>query len=307
MTTSILPRPRVDVVDFHGIITAAPQMRDVFALIGKVARTDATALIRGESGTGKELVARAIHALSPRRDRPFHAINCATLTPELAASELFGHRKGSFTGAVRDRPGLFVAADGGTVFLDEIAELALDIQARLLRTLEERTVIPVGATDPLPVDVRLVSATHRSLRREVETRRFREDLMFRVRVVPLFLPPLRERDDDLDVLTWHFIDSFNQQGYRVIEGVAREAHEAIHGYAWPGNVRELRNAIEHAQVVGDGPVLTLDELPPELRGEPPPRASDEGHGGASNEHQRILSALRQAGGHKGKAAELLGI
>jgi len=292
---------------FQGIVTVAPQMERLFELIRRVARTDASVLVRGETGTGKELVAQAVHDLSPRRDKPFRAVNCATFTPALLASELFGHVKGAFTGAVRDRQGLFRAADGGTLFLDEVAEIPMDIQARLLRVLQEQTFVPLGGTDPVQVDVRLITATHRSLRREVEERRFREDLMYRIRIVPLFLPPLRERDGDVDALTRHFVAEFNRQGFRHIEDLSDEAREAMRAHAWPGNVRELRNCIEYAFAVGEGPILTLDELPPELRGEAPPTGSSRPGTVRELERERILQALRRSQGRKGEAAQLLGV
>jgi two-component system response regulator AtoC len=282
-------------------------MERFFDLASRVARTDASVLIRGETGTGKELAARALHALSPRRDRPFRAVNCATLTPELLASELFGHTRGAFTGAIKDRRGLFRLADGGTLFLDEIAELPLDIQARLLRVLQEQTFVPLGGSEPIQVDVRLLSATHRSLRNEVEAGRFREDLMYRVRVVPLFLPPLRERQGDVQALAWRFIDEFNQQGLRRVERLGDGALEALLRHRWPGNVRELRNVVEYAFAVGEGPLLTCDELPPELRGEAPPERERRELTVRGIERERIVDALRTAGGKKGVAAEALGM
>jgi two-component system, NtrC family, response regulator AtoC len=299
-------KPSRPLVEFHGILTVSPRMQELFTLIERVARTTSSVLLRGQTGTGKELVARAIHALSPRASGPFRALNCATLTPELLASELFGHVRGAFTGAIRDRRGLFSLADRGTVFLDEVAELPLDIQARLLRVLQERTFIPLGGTDPISVDVRLISATHKALRREVEQHRFREDLMYRLRVVPIFLPPLCQREGDVAALAWHFIDEFNGRGGRVIEAIDDHAMKAMIGYPWPGNVRELRNVIEYAFAVGLGAVLTLYDLTPELRGEPPPDepllAST-----SSGERMRIEEALREAGGKKSLAAERLGI
>jgi two-component system, NtrC family, response regulator AtoC len=327
-----IPVPtQLEVTEFFGIVTVSAQMRSLFELLRRAARSDANILLRGESGTGKELAAAAIHQLSRRRDRRFEAINCATLTPELAASELFGHVRGAFTGAVRERQGLFALADGGTVFLDEIAELSPDIQARLLRVLQERTFVPVGGTEPVHVDVRMLAATNKSLRDEVERGRFREDLMYRIRVVPLFLPPLVERDGDVEALTWYFIHEFNQQAElreaaergkahpepdgdelprRRIEAIAPEAHTRLLAYQWPGNVRELRNVIEYAFAIGEGPVLEADELPPELRGEPPPRSHRSGGPSMAPEDEdkaRILEALRIAGGLKSQAAELLGI
>ncbi len=304
-----LSSPQRQLQDFHGIITVAPQMTDLFTRLQRVARTESSVLIRGETGTGKELVARALHLLSPRARGPFKAINCATLTPELLASELFGHVRGSFTGAIRDRKGLFALADKGTLFLDEIAELPLELQARLLRVLQERTFVPVGGTDAQKVDVRVLAATHRSLREEVEAKRFREDLMYRIRVVPLFLPRLAERDGDVEALTWHFIEHFNAQGFRHIRAIDAACMEALLAYPWPGNVRELRNLIEFAFAIGEGDVLTLDDLTPELRGDPPPGVRDHASLHAADEAERrtLLQALHEAGGHKGRAAEALGI
>jgi two-component system response regulator AtoC len=294
---------------FHGMVTVSPRMRELFELIRRVARTDASVLLRGETGTGKELVARALHALSPRADREFRAINCATLTPELLASELFGHVRGAFTGAVSDRRGLFALADGGTLFLDEIAEIPPDIQARLLRVLQEQTFVPVGGTTPLHVDVRILAATHKALRREVQAGRFRADLMYRIRVVPLFLPPLRDREGDVEALAWHFIEQLDRRGLRQVEHIAPDALEAMLRYAWPGNVRELRNVIELAFAVGVGDTIRLEELPPELRGEPPPLnlVEAEEPDARTLERQRILEALRATGGKKGEAAQELGI
>jgi two-component system response regulator AtoC len=299
-------KPSRPLVEFHGILTVSPRMQELFALVERVARTSSSVLLRGQTGTGKELVARAIHALSPRASGPFRALNCATLTPELLASELFGHVRGAFTGAIRDRPGLFSLADRGTVFLDEVAELPLDIQARLLRVLQERSFIPLGGTDSISVDVRLISATHKALRREVEQHRFREDLMYRLRVVPIFLPPLCQREGDVEALTWHFIGEFNRCGERVIEAIDDDAMQAMISYPWPGNVRELRNVIEYGFAVGLGPVLTMDDLTPELRGEPPP---DEPllAPTSNSERLRIEEALREAGGKKSLAARSLGI
>ncbi len=313
-------------IEFHGIVTRAPQMIRLFELMRRVARSEASVLIRGESGTGKELAAAAIHQLSRRRSKPFKAINCATLTPELGASELFGHVRGAFTGAVREREGLFAVAHGGTVFLDEVAELGPDIQARLLRVLQERNFVPVGGTDPIEVDVRLLAATNKSLRDAVEAGRFREDLMYRIRVVPLFLPPLVEREGDIEGLIWHFIREFDERAavhdavrssddpddpaWRRIDAITPEALTRMLAYQWPGNVRELRNVIEYAFAIGEGSVLSADELPPELRGLAPPRGSRLQVGTTApedDERARILEALRQAGGLKSQAAELLGI
>jgi transcriptional regulator with PAS, ATPase and Fis domain len=293
---------------FHGIVTRAPEMDPVFQRVRRVAQADCAVLVRGESGSGKELVARAIHALSPRAGAPFRAINCATLSPTLLESELFGHVRGAFTGAVRDHRGLFKQANGGTVFLDEVAEMPLDIQARLLRVLEEKTFFPVGATTPVTVDVRIVSASNRALRRAVAAGRFRDDLRYRLRVVPLFLPPLRQRGGDVEALVWHFIDRFTAEGMGRVEGVTRRAMDALRDYPWPGNVRELRNVVEHAFIVGEDALLDLEDMPPELRGEAPPE--DEPvveRPWRQAERERIMAALAKHRGRKARAAAELGI
>jgi transcriptional regulator with PAS, ATPase and Fis domain len=290
------------------MVTRAPEMDAVIRLIHRVAAAECAVLVRGESGSGKELVARAIHALSRRAKAPFRAINCATLSPTLLESELFGHVRGAFTGAVRDHSGLFKQANGGTVFLDEVAEMPLDIQARLLRVLEEKTFFPIGGTTPITVDVRIVSATHRALRRAVVAGRFRDDLRYRLRVVPLFLPPLRRRTGDVEGLAWHFIERFTEQGLGRVEGVTRRAMDALRDYPWPGNVRELRNVIEHAFIVGEDAILGLEDMPPELRGEEPPEDEPVVDGSwGRRERDRILAALAKHKGRKGRAAAELGI
>jgi two-component system response regulator AtoC len=301
----MIEHPEIQLHHFHGMATSSPKMLEFFDLVRRVARTESNVLVRGQTGTGKELVAQALHAESPRHAGPFRAINCATLNTELLASELFGHVRGGFTGAVADKKGLFELANGGTIFLDEISEISVDIQARLLRVLQERTFTPVGATQPRKVDVRVISASNVALRDAVAAKTFREDLMYRIRVVPIFLPPLIERFGDLEALLWHFIDEFSDRGPRVIKFVDDEAWNAIREYHWPGNVRELRNVVEYACAVGVGDTLKVSELPPELRGEEPTRSelltSDE------LERRRLLRALDEAGGHRQAAAEILGI
>jgi len=280
-------------------------MGPLFTMLRRVARAHCTVLVGGETGTGKELAARAIHAESPRRKAPFYAVSCATFSPTLLESELFGHVRGAFTGAVRDRAGLFALANKGTLFLDEVAEIPLDLQGKLLRIMQEKTFIPVGGTQPITVDVRVISATNKALRREVAEGRFREDLSYRMQVVPLFLPPLRQRHGDVEALFWHFIDELNAEGLRQIEGVTRAALEAIRSYPWPGNVRQLRSAVEYAFVVGEGEIFDVGDLTPEIRGEPPP-----GGGGVSlvdAERQRILGALAKHRGRKAAAAAELGM
>jgi len=292
-------------VEFQGMLTCSPAMLQVFRLVERVAQGDETVLVRGETGAGKELVARAIHDLSPRRNGPFHAINCAALPANLLESELFGHARGAFTGAVRDRPGHIQLAHGGTLFLDEVAELPLELQAKLLRVLETRTVMPVGARDAIPVDVRFVSATHRSLRREVEAGRFRADLMYRLRVVPIFLPPLRDRPEDILLLARRFIEEGNRRGPRRIEEISPEALALLLAHDWPGNVRELQNVIRYAFVVGDGPILLPTDLPPEFL--EPNEVREGAPGRSSAEARRILQVLAEVGGSREEAARRLGI
>lgn len=263
-THTVMSTPE-DSASFHGILTRDPIMQEAIKIIRNVSETEATVLIRGESGTGKELVAHALHLESARRDKPFLAINCAALTPTLLESELFGHVKGAFTGAIRSHAGLFQRANGGTLFLDEVAELPLELQSKLLRVLQEQSFIPVGGDNAISVDVRIIAATHRSIREEVKVGRFREDLMYRLRVVPIFLPPLRERRLDVTLLLWHRISQHNLQGLRHIDSIAPEAMRRLLDYAWPGNVRELINVIEYAFAVGRGNELRLDDLPPEFR------------------------------------------
>jgi transcriptional regulator with PAS, ATPase and Fis domain len=300
-TETPLPPP-TGAIQFHGILTRDPALIQVVETIRNVAETEATVLIRGESGTGKELVARAIHEESTRRRGPFVAVNCGALTPSLLESELFGHVKGAFTGAGSDRPGIFVQAQHGTLFLDEVAELPLELQPKLLRVLQEREVVPVGGTRPIPVDVRVVAATHRALREEVKAGRFREDLMYRLRVVPLFLPSLRERPADLELLLHHFITRNNSRGLRQISAISPEAMRALLDHRWPGNVREMQNVMEYAFAVGRGPQLRLDELPPEFREQRSPEPPSE-----LKEEAELREALRLAHGNLNQAAEHLGL
>ena len=290
---------------FEGLLTRAEVMMEVFEKVRRVASTSATVLIRGESGTGKELVAKAIHRQSARCAGPFRAVNCATFTPELLASELFGHVKGAFTGAVKDRAGLFELANGGSLLLDEIAEVPLPLQAQLLRVLQEQSFTPVGGTDSIHVDVRVLAATNKALRQEVQEGRFRSDLMYRVRVIPIYLPRLAIREGDVEMLSWHFIETEHRGvSTRKVKEIEPAALEAILDYAWPGNVRELRNVIVHALIMGSGDSIGVADLPPELRGEGPP-VSDSLCWEAS-ERGEILRAMERANGHRGKAAGLLG-
>ncbi len=300
---------------FHGMWTQDARMKEVFRVIERVAVDDDTVLVRGETGSGKELVAGAIHALSARRKGPLRAINCAALPSNLLESELFGHVRGSFTGAHRDTPGHIQLADEGTLFLDEVAELPLDVQAKLLRVLETHTVIPIGGRDPLPVDIRVVSATHRALRKEVEAGRFRADLLYRLRVIPIFLPPLRERPDDLALLCDKLLLDMNPGRRRKIERASPAALEVLARHGWPGNVRELRNVLAYAYATGDGPMLVPSDLPPELlapqgtvASSPGDESYDPAFGpGGNGDVGRLRDALRQANGSRTHAAAALGI
>jgi DNA-binding NtrC family response regulator len=304
------PRRRLhpEAEEFHDLRSRDPVMRRAFQMLRSVAETDATVLVRGESGTGKESVARALHAESHRRRGPFVAVNCAALTPALTESELFGHVKEAFPGAVSDREGVVRQADGGTLFLDGVTDLPLDVQRRLLQVLDGRTFRPVGGTHAVEVDVRIVVATRRALQREVRRGTFHEDLMDRLRAVPIFLPPLAERTGDVDLLLRHFLDEFNATGHRHVARVAPEAMRALLDHTWPGNVRELRNVVEYAFAIGRGSELRRDDLPPELR-EPrgPSSIAPAGAAPAQSEAERIRSALDQARGRISDAAARLGM
>lgn len=304
-------------VSFHGLISGEPAMLRIFETARQVAKSDVSVLIRGESGSGKELVARSIHAESPRRGQPFVALNCATVTPTLAESLLFGHVKGAFTGAVTSHVGVFREAHGGTLFLDEVAELPLEIQAKLLRVVQERVVTPVGGTGTIPVDVRVIAASHRSLPDEVRAGRFREDLMYRLRVVPLELPPLRERPGDLPRLIRHFFVRLNQQREEPVESLSPAAVRALLAHRWPGNVRELENVLLYAFAVVDGPRIELAHLPPDLLANDEASAlakekaaAGEGHPARTalsdeDEAEAIRSALERTEGRIEDAARLL--
>jgi transcriptional regulator with PAS, ATPase and Fis domain len=295
--------------NFHGILSRSPAMQDVFRLIENAAETTVTVLVRGESGTGKELVAKAIHDLSVRKNAPFLAINCAALSSNLLESELFGHVRGAFTGAIKDHKGLFQRAHGGTLFLDEVAELPLELQAKLLRVIQERNCLPVGGDRSISVDVRIIAATHRSLREEVKQGRFREDLMYRLRVVPIFIPPLRERREDIGLLIWHFIQQHNAENFRRIDKIEPLAMRTLLDHAWLGNVRELQNVVEYAFAVGRGSTLRLSELPPEFR-EPQPiehRAKAMVKHATEQEATAIRLALSEHNGSITAAAQALGM
>ena len=244
------------------IVAASPAMNEVMRLVDRVAGSGATVLIRGESGTGKELVARAIHDRSDRADQPFVTVNCAAIPQELLESVLFGHTKGAFTGATEASEGKFAAADGGTILLDEIAEMSPELQSKLLRVLQEREIDVVGASEPKSIDVRVLAATHRDIDALVEAGTFREDLYFRLNVVPLQIPPLRERPEDIPVLVRHFLRQNEESGDREVD---RQVDEAFVDYDWPGNVRELKNIVERMCLLGVGERLSLEDVPEEIR------------------------------------------
>jgi DNA-binding NtrC family response regulator len=304
-------------IGFERLIGSGEAMRRVFETIEKVAETDLTVLVRGESGTGKELVAQALHHRSPRRERPFVAVNCAAISRELVESELFGHEKGAFTGADARRVGRFEAAAGGTIFLDEIGDMALETQAKVLRVLQERSFERVGGTKPLEVDVRVVAATHRDLEACVRQGRFREDLYYRLRVVEISLPALRERPEDIPLLAERLLEQLAARLDRPRRRLSQAALTRLARHTWPGNVRELRNALEQAAVLAPGE--TIDEADLQLLvGAPSPRATREGEATASFaearrraneafEREFLLRALRAHGGNISRAAEAIGM
>ncbi len=293
----------------EGITGESGQMQEVFSLVRRVAPSDATVLIRGESGTGKELIARAIHFASPRASGPLIKVNCAALPESLLESELFGHEKGAFTGAVAARKGRFEAADGGTIFLDEVGDFPLGVQVKLLRVLQEREFERVGSSRPVAVNVRLLAATHRDLEALVRDGRFRDDLYYRINVVTISLPPVRERREDLPLLIDQFVKASAEKNSRFIQGLTREAREALLRYDYPGNVRELENLIERAVVLSRSEVIGIGDLPLPLHEpshEPEQRAgliaAVEGL-----ERRMIRDALVRADGVQTRAADLLGI
>ncbi len=291
----------------HGLLGESPPIQKLRGLIERVARADAAVLLRGESGSGKELVARAVHRASPRAAGPWVVVNCATLAENLLESELFGHEKGAFTGALARRLGKFETASGGTLFLDEIAEIPLALQAKLLRALQEKEIERIGGSRPIAVDVRVVAASHRDLAKMCRAGTFREDLYYRLDVVSLELPPLRERGEDIPLLARHFARQSAQRLGRPLLGLAPEARAALLAYPWPGNVRQLANAVERAAVLGDGELIRLEDLPDEIAmaaGQPAGAFQSQV---AEAKKQSILLAWRESGCDYQLAAEKLGI
>src|SRR5713226_5568432 len=293
---------------FGGLIGVCERMQRVYKIMQKVSQHEYPVLILGESGTGKELVAKSIHFSGPRKDRPFAPVDCSALVPTLIESELFGYVKGAFTGAQHGKQGLLEAAQGGTLFLDEIGDIPVDLQAKLLRALQEREVKPVGSTERRRIDVRIIAATHRDLESAIKSGTFRQDLYFRLNVVQVKLPPLRERKSDIPLLVTSFLDKFSDP-HQPPRTISEDAMRQLIGYDWPGNVRELENAIERAVALGSGPILQVADLPSNLQYPTTERVPDKNELLPLEELERraILRTLRETGGDKLAAARILGI
>ncbi len=297
----------------RSIVGQSPAMQKVFDLIQTVSQSKSTVLVAGKSGTGKELVARAIHYLSPRKDGPFVKINCAALPAELMESELFGHEKGAFTGAVRRYRGRFERANGGTLLLDEISEMSPVLQAKLLRVLQEREFEPVGSTDTIQVDVRIIATTNRRIEKEIQDGNFREDLFYRLNVISIHLPPLAERKSDIPLLASHFLEKYNLENGKAIEGISDDAVDLLKSYHWPGNVRELENTIERAVVMCTGKYLETGDVTLQGHGMAKSGGADAlsaitpGTTIADMERSLILKTLEAQGGNRTTTAEILDI
>ncbi len=295
---------------YENIIGKSPQMQKVFEMVDIVSNSRATVLITGESGTGKELIAKAIHYNSPRKEGPFIKINCAALPEGIVESELFGHEKGAFTGAIRQTRGRFELADGGTLLLDEISEISLGLQAKLLRVLQEREFERVGSGQPIQVDVRIISTSNQNVPELIRKGKFREDLFYRLNVIPVHLSPLRERKEDIPLLAEHFLKLYSQENKRSVESMSEEVYGLFINYHWPGNVRELENYIERAVVMAREKTLTLVEFPRELalrEGRTGSEPIDVGYSIHEAEKKLILKTLDAQAGNRTKAAEILGI
>ena len=302
---------------YSHLIGEHPLIQKITQLVRKVATTDATILIMGESGTGKELIARAIHALSTRVDRPFIPVNCGAIPAELLESEMFGHERGAFTGAIGQRAGMFQLANGGTIFLDEVGEMSATLQVKLLRVLQDREIRPVGADRVFKVDVRVLAASNKDLAAEVEEGNFREDLFYRLQVIPIVMPPLRERRSDIPLLTSHFLEKHNRKRSGRPARIVEEAMVHLWEYDWPGNVRELENLLERLVILSEDGVIGVEHLPPSIRSFisekkiPRPTLGEEGldlnTAVEEFENRLIEEALRRTKGNKQAAARLLGL
>ncbi len=294
----------------EGVLGNSSKMREIHELVRQVAPSHATVLIRGETGTGKELVAHAIHYNSPRAEHPFVKVNCAALPESLLESELFGYEKGAFTGANRSRKGRFQQADGGTIFLDEIGDISPALQAKLLRVLQFKEFEPLGTDETIKVDVRVLAATSKDLEEELRRQRFREDLYYRINVFPIFLPPLRERKDDIMLMADHFLERYSQANGKPIRRISTPAIDMLVSYHWPGNVRELENCIERSVLVCQEDAIRAEHLPPSLQTAKASSRSTPGSmpGAVENlEREMILEALKANHGHQGRAARMLGV
>ncbi|WP_457601030.1 sigma 54-interacting transcriptional regulator [Hydrogenivirga sp.] len=285
------------------IVSKSPEFTKVLDRIRSIAEMNVNVLITGETGTGKSLIARYIHLISPRREQPFVKINCGALPENLLEAELFGYNKGAFTGAIKDKPGKVEVADGGTLFLDEIGDLPLHLQVKILNLIQEKEFERIGDVKPRRVDVRIIAATNRNLRKLVREEKFREDLYYRLNVVSIELPPLRERKEDIPLLVNHFISKFSQEHGRHIKGISPSAMKILLGYDFPGNIRELENAIESAVVVCRGTIIDVEDLPEEIKH----RKIVENRGGHDDEAERIRRVLYECGGNKSLAARVLGM
>lgn len=291
---------------FCGIIGGSPAMQVIYEVIHKAAQSEAPVIIYGESGTGKDLVAQAIHLSGPRRDGPYLQVNCAALNESLLESELFGHAKGAFTGAYRHRMGRFEAASGGDIFLDEIGDVPLSTQVKLLRTLESKSFERVGDHRPVSVDVRVITATNQDLERMIAEGSFREDLFYRVNVIPIHLPPLRQRIEDVPALVSHFVSRLREKTGKDIAGLSAECLDLFMEYQWPGNVREMKGVLEYAFVIAESGSITPRHLPPKMKGGGAAPPTDTFAGGLG-ERQALVEALRRSGGNQTKAAAMLGV
>ena len=301
-------RLRAEMQFQHDMIGRGPRMRQVYQFIERVAPSDSTVLILGESGTGKELASRALHLNSPRKSFPFLALNCAALTETLLESELFGHERGAFTSAIAQKKGLLEVAEGGTVFLDEIAEMPLTIQAKLLRVLQEREFVRLGGTRSIKLNVRFIAATNKDLQKAVREEKFRLDLFYRLNVVSLSMPPLRDRPEDIPLLTDHFLSRYSARANRKVKGLSPAARAALASYDWPGNIRELENAIERALVVGSSEWILPEDLPEALADSTVRVSTNAGSFHESiriAKKQLILQALEHSQGSFTQAAKLL--